>query len=141
MKDVLTLHDTISYESPIIWNKEKGGKSGNLSFVDGPTKRKAHEFPFIGNSGDRQLFRGALYPMLAAFRWMVVPYGDVVKWRRSFDDTLKFWRKVAVRLMEATMETNRDLGRSRDAIGKSSNHWKNLYNEVAMQEIMVNRVL
>ena len=54
---------------------------------------------------------------------------------------LKFWRKVAVRLMEATMETNRDLGRSPDAIGKSSNHWKNLYNEVAMQEIMVNRVL
>ncbi|HET6878821.1 MAG TPA: AIPR family protein [Pirellulales bacterium] len=147
LKDVLVLHDTVSNEAPKLWNEgPKKGKAGSLAFVEGPRKGKPFEegipsksrpfeFPFIGQFGDKRLFRGALFPMLGAFRWMVVEdESGNVRWRTSFSEVLTLWRALAVKLMEATKETSDELGRKADAVGKSANHWKNLYNEVAFHQ-------
>jgi hypothetical protein len=136
LKEILILHDTLSFEARDIWNKSAPKrKGGSLAFIDVAEKGPAFEFPFIKKSGKHRLFRGALFPMLAAFRWMVVedPETHLARWRGSFDDILALWRTLAVKLLEATWETSDELGRKPDAIGKSSNHWKNLYNELGMQ--------
>lgn len=137
LKDILILHDTISFESRELWNKSsRGRKGGSLAFIDKAEKAK-FEFPFIGKTGDYRLYRGALFPILASFRWMVVNDEQTgeARWRGDgFNDVLRLWRDLAVKLLEATWETSDELGRKADAIGKSSNHWKNLYNVVAFHQ-------
>ncbi len=136
LKDILILHDTISIEAPELWNTGRAGKAGQLAFVD-HSKAEPYDFPFINRTAKSRLYRGALFPMIAAFRWMVVEDSETgsARWRSTFADVLLFWRRMAVKLMEATKETSEELGRSPDAIGKSSNHWKNLYNEVAREHM------
>lgn len=138
LRDILVLHDTVSHEARNRWNDAGGKRRGAaLAFIDVAEKGKTQfEFPFIGKSGEHRLFRGALFPMLAAFRWMVVEDPDtrLARWRGSFDDVLALWQALAGKLIEATRETSDELGRKADAIGKSSNHWKNLYNVVAFHQ-------
>jgi hypothetical protein len=137
LKDILVLHDTISHEARDLWNQSSPRrKGGSLAFIDVADKTP-FEFPFIEKTGKHRLFRGTLFPMLAAFRWMVVddPDTKLATWRGNFGDVIALWRSLAVKLMEATWETSDELGRKADAVGKSSNHWKNLYNVVAFQQM------
>ncbi|QDU27242.1 AIPR protein [Anatilimnocola aggregata] len=145
LKDILVLHDTISLEARNLWNKGGANRKGAaLAFMEtvnreNDTKEKKQppfDFPFIGKTGDCRMYRGALFPLLAAFRATVVK--DVTgkcRWQKGFDQTLTLWRTLAEQLMEATIETSRELGRNPDAIGKSSNHWKNLFNEVMIRQM------
>lgn len=136
VRDILMLHDTISYEARDQWNMSGSKRKGAaLAFID-VAEKTPFEFPFIYKTGNHRLFRGALFPMLAAFRWMVIedPGTRLARWRGSFDDVLELWRSLAGKLIEATRQTSDELGRKADAIGKSSNHWKNLYHVVAFHQ-------
>lgn len=134
LREILILHDTIRWESRDLWN-EPGGRFGGLAFVEG--KESGYDFPFIGKTGEFRLMNGALYPMLAAFRWMVDPRSDgSVFWRGGFEKVLERWESSASELLNATVEASRDLGRNPNAIGKSRNHWANLYYRVAARDLM-----
>lgn len=137
LKDILILHDTISSNAVDRYNEGGGRRGGKLVFVDGPAREKKFRFPFIGQQADYQLFRGALFPMLGAFRWMVdeAPHSGRYGWRGSFDRVLSLWMETGRELMEATHATSCELGRKPDAIAKSPNHWKTLYQTVAMREM------
>ena len=105
-----------------------GGKAGLLTFVEQKT-RGEFEFPFIQRRGKFRLMNGALYPMLASFRWMVVEDAatDAFAWRGGFDEVLDRWRRSADELMRVLCKLNAELGRNPNAIGKSRNHWANLH--------------
>ncbi|HEY3332305.1 MAG TPA: AIPR family protein [Capsulimonadaceae bacterium] len=136
LNDILVLHDTISLTAPEKWNASGNKKAGLLAFVD-HAQKGAHEFTFIdGAKSDSRLYSGALLPMLAAFRWMVINDEETgeARWRGSFDDVLTVWDKIATELMRTTKETSDDLGRSPEAVGKSANHWKTLYQQVAFYQ-------
>jgi hypothetical protein len=136
LKDVLCLHDTISSQARDLWNAQGGKrKGGRLAFVDAATKAD-FVFPFLGSTGRYRLYKGALFPILASFRWMVVEDSSngTVKWRNGFEEVLGIWNSLAIKLLEATRETSDELGRKADVVGKSSNHWKNLYNLVAFHQ-------
>lgn len=47
-----------------------GGKGGKLAFVEA-RKRGQFEFVFIGKQSKYRVIGGALFPMIAAFRWLV----------------------------------------------------------------------
>lgn len=151
MKDILRLHDIVSSQARDKWNAGSSKKSkrsgGHLAFIHGKedahkkgrrtrTESQQFDFPFIGTKGKFRLYKGALFPILGAFRWMVVvdEHTGNARWRGSFEDVLAIWDKLALKLLEATRETSDELGRNTDAIGKSSNHWKNLYNVVAFHQ-------
>lgn len=135
LKDILVLHDTIRRDSKKFWN-EGGGKFGNFAFVEA-RKRGTYNFPFTGKEADSRLMNGALYPMLAAFRWMVEEDGKgAFKWRGGFKNVLKRWESSATELMKMTATANTELGRNPNAIGKSRNHWANLHARVAMRDLM-----
>lgn len=136
LRDILTLYDTIRLESRRHWN-EAGGKFGKLAFVE-QRKRGQFDFPFIGKQGTYRLMNGALYPMLAAFRWMVDVNARTGKyrWNGGFKRVLKRWEGSAEELMRMTAQASTELGRNPNAIGKSRNHWANLHARVAMRDLM-----
>lgn len=135
VKDVLVLYETISKEARHLHNAA-GGKGGKLAFVD-TKKNGKYDFPFLGVQDDARLTRGALLPMLGAFRWMVMEddAGNFV-WRTSFDDVLALWRAVGAELMKATQSTSDDLSKQPNLVGKSRNHWATLHSTVAKRQLM-----
>jgi hypothetical protein len=135
LKDILVLHDMIRLESQRLYN-EAGGKYGNLSFVENKA-RGAFIFPFISEEGKYRLMNGALYPMLGAFRWMVEkdPRSGRIRWRGGFRNVQRLWQISAPELLRATVQTSNELGRNPNAIGKSRNHWSNLYTRVALKDL------
>jgi hypothetical protein len=138
LKDILRLYDTISSEAVDIYNRGGNRRGGALKFVEGPRARGKYPFPFIGKEGDYRLFRGALFPMLGAFRWMVVedPETGAVCWRHDFSKVVAAWHKTGLELMDATQSTSEELGRNPMAIGKSQNHWARLHDIVLKRAVM-----
>lgn len=140
LRDMLFLHDTIRYESQEIWNGGRSGRFGALAFVN--TKKQGakskHDFPFIGKEANSQMMESALYPMLAAFRCMVTvdqASGSYI-WRGGFDAVLALWRKVALNLLEITSNASREFGNSPNRVGKSRNHWQQLYTQVKIADLV-----
>ncbi|HYH54254.1 MAG TPA: AIPR family protein [Solirubrobacterales bacterium] len=138
LKDILVLHDTISFEAGKLHNKA-GGKAGKLAYVESH-KRGKFPFPFIGKEDQYRLFKGALFPMLGAFRWMVEQRTDgQAQWVGGFDEVLGMWREIGAELMKATQETSEERDRNPNAIGKSRNHWATLHSTVAKYQLISSR--
>lgn len=137
--DILALHDIIALEGRERHN-EAGGRGGRLAFVEAKA-RGLYEFPFTGKQGKYRLHRGAIFPMLGAFRWMVEedPKSGKLKWTGGFSAVKKVWSAAGGDLMQATQQTSDELGRKLTAIGKSKNHWANLHNIVAKHQLMAMR--
>ena len=136
LKDILRFHDIIRLEAREIWNEKTGGKAAALAFMEKRKKGK-YKFPFIQKEASTRMMSGALYPLLAAFRWYVVvdPSGKL-QWKHSFDDVIEAWREVGHELMRTTLLASNELGRNPNAIGKSRNHWANLHARVAKFDLM-----
>lgn len=136
LKDLLAFHDIIRREARHLWN-QAGGKGGALIFVE-HRKRGVFAFPFTGQEDEFRLMTGALYPMLAAFRWYVEhdPMTLKMRWRGGFSAVLEAWRSVGAELMRATIHTSNELGRNPQSIGKSRNHWANLHARVVKFDLM-----
>ncbi len=134
LPDILRLHDIVAAQARDLHN-EAGGKGASLSFVE---HQPGHEMPYTGELADFRLSRAALYPMLGAFRWLVVqdPDSGMFTWRRGFEGTLAVWEKVGHRLMKQTQATSDENNRRAHAIGRSANHWATLYSTVAMADLM-----
>jgi hypothetical protein len=133
LTDILRLHDHISFTAREKHN-QAGGRAGKLTFVEGRT-RGMWNFDFIGKQGEWKLNRAALFPMLGAFRWMVINTPNGVAWRGGFDHVLKVWDESASELMRATQATSEEYGRKLTALGKSRNHWATLHSTVAKREL------
>jgi len=101
-------------------------------------EKSPYEFAFLLARSTERLARGALYPILAAFRWMIEddPAADTVRWRGSFDNVLKRWRDTGERLITQTVDKSREVGHNPNAIGKSASHWGALHKEVAFVDLM-----
>jgi hypothetical protein len=128
LRDILTLHDVISLEAREKWNVATKGKAEHATFME-KRERGKFDFVFLGTQDDRRLSNAALYPMLAAFRWMVEvdPKTKLYRWRGGFKAVRQRWNQAAVDLMAATFDQNKDTGRTPNALGKSRGHWNNLH--------------
>lgn len=140
LKDILKLHDIISKEGPEIWNHVTGGRAGRLSWVEyRENSRRPFHFHFSQQKGDKRLFDGALYPILAAYRWYVEvdPKTMKFRWRVPFDEIVKAFReRDAKELLTATRQKSDELGRNPNAIGKSRPHWAGLHTIVVKNDLM-----
>jgi len=136
LPQILILRDTIAQEARELHNTA-GGRAGKLAFIES-RERGEFEFPFIEKTDTYRLSKAALYPMLGAFRWMVVDDEDSgrLQWRGGFDEVLALWRREGARLMRQTQTTSDENNRKVHAIGRSPNHWQTLYSTVAMAQMM-----
>ena len=135
-KDILKLHDTVARDARDMWNRT-GGKGGNLAFIE-KRKRGLYDFHFTSRKGEYRLMGGALYPILAAFRWYVEQDPKTLKfrWRGGYNNVLGAWDRDGSELLRATKQMSDDLGRNPNANGKSRPHWANLYRLVANKDLM-----
>lgn len=136
LKDILILHDTISFEGREKHNAA-GGKAGKLAFIE-DRRRGQFEFIFNDKKSKYRLMSGALFPMLAAFRWMVEinPTTGLAEWRGGFSAVKALWNKTGAELMRATQGTSDELGRKPYAIGRSRNHWASVHKTVANADLV-----
>jgi hypothetical protein len=141
VKDILTLHDTISSEAAKI-HTQQGGRGGSLDFVKVKKTRRGGKtdtftFHFLNTTGTHQLDRAALYPMLGAFRWMIVERSDGnFGWRDdNFSRVLAVWNAAAGDMMRATVATHREYKYKLTNLGKSGTHWGTMFNMVARHEL------
>lgn len=137
LKDILRLHDIIRRDYYHIWNeKTENGKAGHLAFSEKKSKG-LWEFPFTSQKAEYRMVNGALYPILASFRWFVVSdqFNGEMSWRDGFDGVLAAWEDDGVTLLKSTHEMSNQLGRNPQSIGKSRPHWANLHNIVAKRDL------
>jgi hypothetical protein len=138
VKDILTLHDVIQSEfAPV--HVKGGGKARSLKIMDKKPEdgKQVFHFTFTGHQSKERLQTGALYPILAAFRWMVREDADsTYRWRGGFENVLKRWRETAPDLVRKTYERSKELGGNSNAIGKSRTHWDTLHQTVAFRDLM-----
>ena len=139
LQDVLALYDTISHEASGL-HTAAGGRGGKLAFVE-KRKRGNFKFHFIGEEGVYRLMKGALFPMLGAFRWKIAidPATGLASWQGGFQSVLDLWRRVGGDLMQASQAASDELGRNPNAMGKSRNLWSTLHSTVAMKDLMASR--
>lgn len=135
VKDILSLYDTLALEFPKL-AKRYGKKCPELIEK---TRGRPFEFTFIGESAPERAARGAVYPLLAAFRWMVEERNGELGWRGGFDAVLARWRAAAERLIELTVVKSRELGGRADALGRSPSHWGALHKEIAFLDVLEQR--
>ena len=137
LKDILRFYDIVGKLGPELYNKLPNTKAGSLAFVD-RRKRGKYRFQFTGEEDENRLTPGALYPMMAAFRWYVEddPMSGTMKWRGGFASVLTAWNELGGELMRATTQTSNELGRNPQSIGKSRNHWSNLHSRVIKHDLM-----
>jgi hypothetical protein len=137
VKDILTLHDTIQLEFPVLCERSDERAPELIE----KAKKKPHEFVFLQTRSTERLARGALYPILAAFRWMVEdnPKTGQVGWRGGFKAVLNRWHETGSRLVAQTIDKSREVGRNPDAIGKSASHWGAMHKEVAFVDLMAQK--
>jgi hypothetical protein len=138
LKDCLVLHDIIQREfAPV--HVGNGGKARSLKIMDTKPESGKVTFNYIfsGRKSKERLQSGAVYPMLAAFRWMVEESstGDYA-WRGGFENVQRRWKDTAPDLVRKTVERSKELGGNSNAIGKSRTHWDTLHQTVAFKDLM-----
>jgi hypothetical protein len=135
LKEILSLHDIIRFESQELWNAA-GGKYGNLAFVE-KRERGRYAFPFISKSSEFRLTTGALYPILASFRWMIEESPKKnLKWRGGYKQVYARWRASGDELLRIVGQSSTELGRNPNAIGRSRSLWTSLHGKVAMRDLL-----
>lgn len=142
LNDILVLHDIIASEGANKYNEyyrtdptRKKGRAGSLEWVE-TRARGEFKFPFLDTTGDRRLNRAAIYPALAAFRWMVEDNGGKAKWKGGFTAVRKTWDKAGPEMMKMTQDTSIENARKTLAIGKSATHYNALHSAVAKYQLM-----
>ncbi len=141
MKDIFQLHDLIQ-EGFAEVHVKNGGKARSLKIMDTKPEdgKQSFHFTFSGQKSTERLQTGALYPILAAFRWMVEDDGKgAYRWRGGFGNVLKRWKETAPELARKTFERSKELGGNSNAIGKSRTHWDTLHQTVAFRDLMANK--
>jgi len=140
LKDILYLHDWMSFTAAPFYNKGAQklgakGRGGGLSFV---RAKKEGQKPFAPifmdgiETFESRLEDAALYPILAGFRVFVEqdPTTGKMQWIGGFNAVKHAWQDLAYELIRATYNTAQEVGRAKNAIGKSRLHWDGVYQKV-----------
>lgn len=132
--DIFDLYDVVETEFAYAYNARNGryGRKGYSGYKDGKV---------IGKSkfGQRDLIYripdGLLYPVVAAFRGLVVnnETGDKFIWRNGVEP-VDVWKKCKEDLVERVMKFALSIGDNPNAVGKDSNVWDLAYMTVMFQK-------
>ncbi len=135
LRDALVLYDRVRHDFRDVYNREDLGKAGKLDIVEEGKGKRVFDFPFAGLPPARyRLTKGALYPILAAFRNKVEidPASGDACWSGGFGSVLKLWDEVAPELARQTKQAIKDIGHKPNVLGKNRGHWTNMHQTVEL---------
>lgn len=141
LPEILEFQDYVRTQPKKEYN-EAGGRFGLLKFVDSiyvtpkGEKRKAplaeFEMQFTGERVSHRVNIAAVYPILAAFRALIIRKGvpgtssDRFEWSTPFEEIKAIWEEISVEVMDTTKETCFSLNYNLNALGKSRPHWQSI---------------
>ena len=133
--EALRLHDIIRQDFRRIHN-DNGGQAGKLKILEeASARRKQFEFPFSGSPSSKyRLTKGALYPILAAFRNCVEldRHGEA-RWIGGFEVVTEVWDEAGPELVSETMQAIKDHGPNPDVLGKNRGVWSNMHKTLELR--------
>jgi hypothetical protein len=134
LHEALMLYDHIRHDFRDIHN-ESGGSAGKMNIVEEAAGDRMMEFPFAQLVPSKyRLTKGASYPMLAAFRNMVLlDESGNATWRGGFKSVLRLWQEAGPELVEETYNATKEIGRTPDHLGKNRGHWDNLHMKLQLR--------
>jgi AIPR protein len=134
LHEALMLYDHIRHDFRDIHN-ESGGSAGKMNIVEEAAGDRMMEFPFAQLVSSKcRLTKGASYPMLAAFRNMVLlDESGNATWRGGFKSVLRLWQEAGPELVEETYNATKEIGRTPDHLGKNRGHWDNLHMKLQLR--------
>ncbi|MBI5706386.1 MAG: AIPR family protein [Armatimonadetes bacterium] len=129
--EILQLRDIIASSIRDIRNQE-GGRGGRLAWVKKAAGTRKFRYIFIGTESEYEPYKGALFPIISAFRCFVKlnPISDLYEWKVPFPQIVEFWTEIAPQLIQLTVETSDAVAKKPDAIAKAKWHWQTLASTV-----------
>lgn len=134
MIDVFKLYDLI--ERSMAKKYREGNNNGAYGRVKGVEVAKSEakfKSKFYGYEMDHKTPKGFLYPILGAFRALLEEKDGSYSWKA---DPFEYFEELGKNLVVDTIERSRSLGNNPNAVGKDTNHWKQLYNNVLTQYLL-----
>lgn len=134
MPDIFKLYDKIEKNMSTFYRKKNpGGRYGATKGVSVPKPGVTLKTKFLENDLDIQSPNGFIYPILGAFRALLIEKDGVYTWKTNPFVILDV---VGPDLVESTVSMSRALGNNPQSTGKDTNLWKTLYMTVAFAAIM-----
>mgnify|MGYP000201196546 CR=1 FL=1 len=130
MPDIFKLYDTIERNMSDYYRaKNPGGRYGATKGVIVPKPGVELKSKFLHQPMDVQSPNGFIYPILGAFRALVIEKDGAYIWKKN---PFAILDHVGPELVESTVSMSRSLGNNPQSTGKDANLWKTLYMTVAM---------
>lgn len=132
--DILKLYNKLETKiSDYYSDGSQNGRYGAVKGVSGVKGKQEFESKFYKQPMDFSTPIGFLYPILGAFRALVIEQNGRYTWKC---DPFKMLDKVGNELVNTTIDRSRTLGNNANAVGKDSGNWKTLYMTVMMHSMM-----
>lgn len=131
MPDILKLYDTIEKNMPKYYKADSTSqkKYGSIVGVTGELGCKKYTARFSGDTIDYISPKGFLYPIVGAFRALVIEENGMYKWKKN---PFLILDKTAFNLVANTIQTSREKANNPNATGKTATLWQNLFMTVMM---------
>lgn len=136
LPDITKLYDTVEKEMVLGYNEvNKGGKFGSVKGVDS----KSYKTKYRKEDGQYVISQGLLFPIVAAFRALIVERDGVLEWEVN---PFEVWQHIRGKLVNNTVEMSRSLGNNPSTAGKNSTLWQQNYDAVnaAKLQILLNNI-
>ena len=135
--DALRMWDAIQFYLPEQYNKKgpepgTGGKFGLLTGVK-KTPKRPKELPFIGKSTEYQIPSGYVYPVLSAFRAMLVKEDNRWIWGKGFDPLKLIEEGVAADIFVASVRHSIKNYQNPNRTGKDTQAWMGAFQEARIK--------
>ena len=123
--DIFKLYDKIETNMNKFYRlKNANGRYGAVKGVTSPKQGQTFYSKFYENEMEFLTPNGFIYPILGAFRALVVEENGKYKWIKNPFLVLD---NIGKDLVETTVERSRTLGNNPQSAGKDSGNWKTLY--------------
>jgi hypothetical protein len=137
LPDILTLSETIQVTGVNLYNKYKkgsgsAGSGGSIGFIKKRVKRGEGKKSAQAITDRPHLFTGQvghhmdtalLYPMLAAFRAMIIDGPNGPEWIGGFGNVLAVWETKGGEMMHVAKENLAGAGYNTHAVGRNPGLW------------------
>jgi hypothetical protein len=130
LPDILQLFEIISHDAYEKWGTEKSNNFLQLGYVKKTFPEGSFHFDDDGSPAKLYLPRGAVYPMFAAFRCMVVDDEPYVSW--NFSDVLTLWDIVGQDLLYAFYDHYKASGSDLTTAARSVAIWQAFADRVEL---------
>lgn len=132
MPDIAKLYDELETRMPEFYKGEAAGvkKYGAITGVSmAKAGKPKYKSKFYEYDMDYSSPIGFIYPILGAFRALVVEKNGKYEWIK---DPISVLNDLGNNLVSSTIQMSRDLGNNPNATGKNSNLWQTLFMQVKM---------